>query len=68
MLADNMLGAADQDMIAADHLLDLPRWAGAVVDENNLTLAHLSHWRFLFEHLRGRRYRRCRCHCNQRQY
>lgn len=52
MLPLDMFGPANLDVIAADHLFDLPRRTGAVVDQNYLPFPQLPHRRLTSEDLR----------------
>lgn len=49
-----MLCAADLDVVATRHLLDLAGGARAIVNEHDLTFAQLSHRRFFLENLATR--------------
>jgi hypothetical protein len=55
MRPHDVLGAAGQNVIAANHLFDLALRTSAVIDEHPLPLAQRSHGRFPLENLRSRR-------------
>src|ERR1700694_3299310 len=50
----DVFGASNLDVIAADHLLDLPARARAIVHEHALTLSQVPHSRFTLEDLSRR--------------
>ena len=48
----NVLGAANANVIATDNLFNLARRARAVINKHGLAFAQLAHGRLFFENLR----------------